>query len=336
MYLRNYWYAATLSNEISDKPFARTICDEPIVFFRTSTGAVAALEDRCAHRHAPLSLGKVKGDTLECGYHGWAFGCSGKCTTIPGQANVPPRARVKSYPVADRWGWVWIWMGDAEAADEAKIPDLHWFGTPGWVHWHKYIHGKANYQLFMDNLLDISHTIYLHPNTIGSPQLPDTPLKVKIDGTTVSVERPNRNITPAPHIRRWGGFKGNIDALTEYSWEPPALIRLRTTRRDSENVLSYWLINPVTPETERTSHFWFAWASQKIDDPTFPQQTYKGIAEGVLLEDFPMIEAQQRTMDAIPGVPAVASNADAPIVAVHKVLESLFADERAAGRKAVS
>src|SRR5688572_19025646 len=106
MFLRNCWYAAALSAEIGTRPFARTICGEPIVLFRTEGGRLAALEDRCAHRHAPLALGRVTGETIECGYHGLRYASDGRCVHVPGQASIPPRLLVAAYPVVERHGWV--------------------------------------------------------------------------------------------------------------------------------------------------------------------------------------------------------------------------------------
>ena len=331
MFLRNYWYAGVLSTDVADKPFARKICNEPIVFFRTASGKIGALEDRCSHRHAPLSLGAVRGETIECGYHGFMFDCAGACMHIPGQKSVPPRAAIRSYPIVERAGWIWVWIGDPARADESRLPDLPWFGAQGWQWWHCYYHGKAAAQLYMDNLLDITHTAYLHQKTIGTPEVPDQPPKVRTEGTRVTVNRLNKNATPAPFVAKWGGFPGKIDAYTDYTWEPPSLIKLRTTRTDGVRTLQYWLTNAVTPETETTAHFWFAWAcDQHLDDPGFKEQTYKGIAGGVLLEDFAMIEAQQRTMREWNGLPQIVpSQADAPLVAVHKVLKELFARQAA-------
>ena len=116
-FLQDMWYAAALSEEIADQPFARTICEEEVVFFRTAAGKAVALEDRCAHRHAPLSLGTVTGDTIQCGYHGLVFGPDGVCRQVPGQDQVPPQACVRAYPVAERDGWVWLWIGDAAKAE---------------------------------------------------------------------------------------------------------------------------------------------------------------------------------------------------------------------------
>ena len=112
MFLRNYWYVAALDEEVRDRPLGRTILGEPVVLFRTADGALHAFEDRCPHRQLPLSMGKIVGDALQCHYHGLRFDGSGKCVRVPGQDHIPQNARVRTYPVVERYRWIWIWMGD--------------------------------------------------------------------------------------------------------------------------------------------------------------------------------------------------------------------------------
>ena len=106
MFLKNCWYAAAWDDEVSEVPLARTILNEPVVLFRTADGWPAALEDRCCHRGLPLSMGRVEGETLQCGYHGLRFDPGGQCVAVPGQSTIPPGARVRSFPLVERYGWV--------------------------------------------------------------------------------------------------------------------------------------------------------------------------------------------------------------------------------------
>ncbi len=101
-FLRDYWYVGAWSDEVTHKPLARTLLSESIVFYRKPDGKVVALEDRCAHRRLPLSMGAVIGDTIQCAYHGLVYDAAGKCIKIPGQDSVPAGARVRSYPVIER------------------------------------------------------------------------------------------------------------------------------------------------------------------------------------------------------------------------------------------
>ena len=165
MFLRNGWYAAIWSDDLKDRPVARTFLNERVVLFRNASGRVAALEDCCCHRAAPLSRGEVSGEYLACGYHGLKFDVSGQCVEVPGQRMVPRGAKVRSYPVRERWGVVWIWMGEPARADETTIPSLHWLADPKWTATPGYIHLKSNYQFLIDNLLDLTHVTYVHKNT---------------------------------------------------------------------------------------------------------------------------------------------------------------------------
>src|SRR6185437_8268901 len=105
-YLRNAWYVAASATEINRTPFRRVLLDEPVVFFRTLSNAPVALFDRCAHRLAPLSRGSLVGDTLQCGYHGLRFDSAGTCVHSPHPGPIPAAARVKSYPLVERHGFV--------------------------------------------------------------------------------------------------------------------------------------------------------------------------------------------------------------------------------------
>src|SRR5436309_892193 len=118
-YAKNAWYVAAWSHDLkADHPLGVQILGEPIVLWRGQQGRIAALEDRCAHRLAPLSLGRCEGESLRCMYHGLLYNAAGIVTEIPGQDAIPPQAKVRPYPVIDRHSWIWVWLGDAGAADE--------------------------------------------------------------------------------------------------------------------------------------------------------------------------------------------------------------------------
>ena len=166
-YLRNCWYVIAWDYEIpAEGLFARTVLNEPIVVFRTG-GGYAALEDRCCHRHAPLSRGRKEGDAVRCGYHGLKFDAAGQCVDAPGMDRVPPQAKVKTYPVAVRNKWIFVWMGDPARAEERLLPDNFSNDHPQWCNKPGYMHYDTPYLLICDNLLDFSHLSYVHEKTLG-------------------------------------------------------------------------------------------------------------------------------------------------------------------------
>ena len=184
MWIRNCWQVIAFSKEIGATPLARTICEEKVVLFRTGAGEAVALADRCPHRLAPLSLGRVVGDTIQCGYHGLCFDAQGQCVRVPGQDTVPRNARVRNYPLVERHTFAWIWLGDAARADPAAIPDVHWVDDPAWAAVTGYHHFGANYQLVNDNLLDLSHESFVHEETIGNESVAEAPCHVTLVGNT--------------------------------------------------------------------------------------------------------------------------------------------------------
>src|SRR4029079_2753344 len=95
---------------VTSRRLGRIVWSEPVVFYRTEDGTPVALEDRCPHRRLPLSMGKLGGaDVLQCHYHGLRFAPTRACVRVPGQDMIPATARVKSYPVVERYKWLWIW-----------------------------------------------------------------------------------------------------------------------------------------------------------------------------------------------------------------------------------
>ena len=222
MFLRNSWYVIARSSEIEARLSALRILGENIVLYRTESGEPVALEDSCPHRRLPLSKGRLLNNNIECGYHGLQFDRSGQCVAAPTQDRVPPSARVRSYPLVDRWGLVWIWMGDAELSDDSLIIDIKNYDNPGW----KITTGDAltcacNYQYLTDNLLDPSHVAWVHRTSFAAPGTENTPVKITETDNGLIVHRWIYDQKPpsfyAPLVR----FKGNCDRLQHYEAQLP-------------------------------------------------------------------------------------------------------------------
>src|SRR4029077_1755829 len=114
------WDVAGTSDEMGRQLIRRRLLDRDVVLYRRESGAMVALEDRCAHRSLPLSQVRLEGDLLACGYHGVTSDATGSCVRVPSQDNVPYGARVESFEVRERPPFVWIWLGaPAEAGRRA-------------------------------------------------------------------------------------------------------------------------------------------------------------------------------------------------------------------------
>src|SRR5581483_7690444 len=167
-WVRNAWYVAAWEHEIEPgRIVARTIIDQPLVLYRTADGRLVALEDRCCHRFAPLSLGRLEGDDLRCMYHGLKFAPDGRCIEIPGQKQIPQSACVRRYPAQQSGAWIWVWMGEAKDADPKAIPASLALGDPAYRLKASQLDYDAHYLLIDDNLLDLSHLSFAHEKTLG-------------------------------------------------------------------------------------------------------------------------------------------------------------------------
>ena len=346
MFLRNFWYVAAAEEEIGRTPFGRMILGEPVVLFRTEDGHPVAFEDRCPHRHLPLSMGKLVGDTLQCHYHGLRFGADGRCVRIPGQDHIPKAAKAKTYPVAERYRWIWIWMGDPALADPAAIPDFHWLDDPEWGAKSSYLHVDANWQLIVDNLLDLTHLAFVHETTIGNAAIAEH-AQVKVDRApnNVVVTRWVIDQDPPPTYKKVGGFTGNVDRWQIIDFAPPAFLRLDvgatptgTGAPQGKRVggISMRNLNAITPETETTTHYF--WGQAHSFDVKNPETTNK-IFEQVrtaFLEDVAVFTAQQRMLNLVPNPPQVDIAADAGAIAARRIIDRLADVERSAAQVAAA
>lgn len=330
MMLKNHWYVACSSSELTTRPLARTVCNDPVAFFRAQSGKAHALLDLCPHRKAPLSMGHVDGETLRCVYHGMAFAGDGRCTHIPSQDVIPPRACVRSFPVQERYGLVWIWPGDAALAHATPLPERPWLERPDWnrdVVQHFAV--KAHYALMGDNLLDLSHVAFLHASSIGfDPKLlGQDPLQTHIEGHAVTNERVFVNTSQAPAHRAWHEFSGPVTRVQRSTWTPPANVTVLVRNEDGAQQIDMRADHFITPETEGSHHYFIVVSRNfRTQDPALSSQLDRD-TRAVHLEDVEIAEAQQRMNERFPDVRSMALKADKAVTASHKILAQLAQHE---------
>jgi phenylpropionate dioxygenase-like ring-hydroxylating dioxygenase large terminal subunit len=335
MYLRNQWYCAALAKEIGAAPLGRVFLGEPVVMFRTPDGTIVALEDRCCHRRAPLSLGKVEGDKLRCGYHGFLYDATGACVWVPGQDRVPPDARVKSYPIIDKHGYVWIWMGDPALADPAKAPDFFWNDDPAWAAWSGYLPIKCHYMLLVDNLMDLSHVPVLHAGILGAAEDTQPELVWERGTGWVRGTRVARNLPP-PMRWRMEGIDHNIDQTKIMTYTPPANVVISITTNEAGRKpgaparvnQTFVVLDSMTPETETSCHYFFGSSRNYAIDNA---EMTKLVEQQTLLafdQDKEMLEAEQRIIDLDAAAPQVDVIGDGGGLQSRRLLDVLLAEER--------
>lgn len=339
MYLRNAWYVIAWTSELTDKPLARRVLERPVVLFRIDDGRVVALHDRCPHRHLPLSEGKVVGDRIECGYHGMQFGAEGKCLAVPSQTLVPPTARVHSYPVEERYGWIWVWMGDVELADASLIPDFSQLTDPSFAAVGKTNHVHAAYNLVVDNLLDLSHVGFVHTTTIGNAEFGQKgTLTSSRTEKGVKVTRLVPDVPPPPTYIKSGQLPEgkNIDRWQLIEFIAPSFVKIHVGGAEAgtgalegeyAHGLNLWVLNAITPETANSSHyFWASVRSHAVGDPNVDALFLSQVAEA-FSEDQHVLEAQQKVIDEEGDSWGIALRQDAGSIEARRVLDKLLREE---------
>lgn len=274
MFLKDAWYVAAFEHDLGTAPLPLTILGEEIVLYRKSDGTAAALEDACPHRKLPLSMGRIKGDDIECGYHGLMFDCTGACVRAPGNDRIPSGARVRSYPLESRYGMLWIWMGAVDKADPATIFEVEHWGDPAWgMNRGDRMTVDCNYLYVTDNLLDPSHVSWVHQTSFASAACEETPLEIIETETGVTVSRWMMASEPAPFYTPFLKFSGLCDRKQQYEVRYPshALIKAIFTPAGTggpacetgetpwhEDVFLMDSYNFMTPiDEDHTAYFWF-------------------------------------------------------------------------------
>ncbi len=161
--LGRHWYVACRAPELRARPLARVVLGIPLVLFRDADGRAAALLDRCPHRNVPLSLGRVDGGMLECGYHGWRFDGCGRCQLVPGLRDDGASADrvVAAYPAREQDGLVWVYA-TADVAPETLPFALPPSAARGYTTVTRVVDVDASLHATVENALDVPHTAFLH------------------------------------------------------------------------------------------------------------------------------------------------------------------------------
>jgi phenylpropionate dioxygenase-like ring-hydroxylating dioxygenase large terminal subunit len=346
-FLRNAWYVAMWSQDLKPGELVgRTYLNEPVVLFRQADGSVSALEDACPHRMAPLSMGKlVKGGNLRCAYHGLEFNADGRCVHNPhASGRIPKAAQVRAYPVVERHSLVWIWMGDRQA-DPAVIPDFSLLEGPDPVSKRDWMKMEANYQFVVDNLLDLSHTAFLHEGILGSKETIKADLRLEEKENKVIITRLMPNVPPPKfHDILFMRDGKNVDYWSNIHWHlPGCLINdtgiSRPGAPKSEGTGIYGT-HFLTPETETSTWYHFAGVRQNPISWGEPidSENMKQIADlrryAFEVQDKGIIEGQQRIIrQRRKPVKFMPLETDLGTVRVWKIMESRIKEERQALQK---
>jgi phenylpropionate dioxygenase-like ring-hydroxylating dioxygenase large terminal subunit len=310
VFLRNCWYAAAWEYELApDKPLGRQIIGEPIVLFRTQSGPIRALTNRCAHRRVPLSMGRIEGDNLRCMYHGLLFAPDGHCLQVPGSTMIPPNSTVRSFPVLVQDDWIWVWMGDPEKADPALVPQAFGLKDPRWTMRSGQMNYRAHYMLINDNLCDLSHVDFVHERTLGLatgggwsehvPKITPRERGVRIERWLVAKPASPTNSTLVDTWSTYNYEVPGVFVMENRSYPHGMAEKVQFQTPTAEPMTHRVEQQAVTPVSATETRYFFATGIESRIPPRLIDAFFS-VVMAAFTEDHEMIEAQQRMWDITP------------------------------------
>jgi nitrite reductase/ring-hydroxylating ferredoxin subunit len=345
MFLRNCWYVAGWSHHFpAGQPVARTLLGDPIALYRQADGTISALEDRCCHRLAPLSKGRIEGDNLRCMYHGLKFAPSGQCVEVPGQSVVPPHAKVRAYPAVEQDCWVWLWMGDPALADPALIPQALNHGHPDWWMQTGELAYEANYELINDNLLDLAHLSYVHQNTLGRnsmswaesrPTVTPIPRGLRIPRWVANIPKPRHLALRGDltHVDMWASYDYMVPGVfllgtKSYPVGTAAVRGMQGPDPAAEILNTSTTSQAVTPIDKSHTVYYYSTCLPKWLTTEEDILQNMALIERAFAEDNAMIEAQQRVIAATHEPRMLGTSSDHALNQFRRLMDELIEAEQ--------
>ncbi|MBX2863109.1 MAG: aromatic ring-hydroxylating dioxygenase subunit alpha [Leptolyngbyaceae cyanobacterium MAG.088] len=306
----NHWYVVAQSKELTDRPLGIVLWHQPIVLYRDRSQTVHALDDRCPHRQVRLSHGQIRGNQLECIYHGWQFDTSGACVDVPylGEKQKLPNCRLRTYPVKEQDGFIWLFPGAIDKVDTVPLMGLPEWNHVNYIASYTTIDTRSHFSFLIENLMDMYHG-RLHDNL----QAWANPVLRDIETSPTRVDA---------HYDAESYYK--IDKI--YSVGQlfiPAMRRLRPTNLDVSYVYPHWqsvlgndfkiycLFCPVS-ETQTKAylvHFVSLGAFHRLHKLPMGFRRFvknslfnaaRGLLAGLVEQDVLMMEDEQKAFEAMP------------------------------------
>ena len=329
-YPLNCWWVAALSEEIGREPIGRLLLDMPILLYRAEDNEVVALDNRCPHRGAPLSMGKLDRDDIVCGYHGFRFDRQGQCVGVPSQDRAPRAVKVRSYRTVEQAPFVWIYLGDEARIDTVPVPySLAWMDEPGFAAVSGYMDIRANYMLLKENVLDLTHFGYVHAASFGITDWNDPP-GVEVDGDVVTYRQEFRDnplapiyavpigVEPGKHFDRdnYGSFVSPALQIAAVDFHDPA------PAAGERSDFRLRICHATTPAGPDRMHYWWVFARDHGTTPELMKRLRADVLRG-FAEDEAIILAVQELTAAYPFTedqPEVSVKADTAAIQARRAM----------------
>jgi phenylpropionate dioxygenase-like ring-hydroxylating dioxygenase large terminal subunit len=259
---------------------------------------------------------------------------------------IPRNAKVRSYPVVEKYGWVWIWMGDPNKTDLSKIPNWWWCEHPEWAFTKPdSLYIKCNYELVTENLLDTTHTAYVHLTSIGTGAVTEFPIRTEREGDRVRMTRWVIDRPAPPMYQKFGNFPGNADRGQIVEFQPPAftinIAQIADTGTGAPEGgtgtrrIDLMALSAPTPETDITTHYFFGFVRNfGLHDLSLEKMMATNFVD-VFKEDVDVLNAQQEMMNRLPNAPEIDIKVDGPPKMARLVVSRMIAAEVAVSSNSI-
>ena len=327
-YPLNCWWVAGFSSEIGRDLLGRWLLDTPVLLYRTEDGRAVAIENRCSHRSAPLSLGCLKGDNVQCGYHGFTFAPDGACVKVPSIDAPLPSARIRAFPVIEQAPFVWVYLGDPARIDDVPPPHrLEWVDDDAFAFVTGRMDVSANYMLLKENVLDLTHFGYVHATSFGITDWVNPP-RLVMDGDCPGYHQDFvRSPLPPIFAEPLGLPAGTPFNRANYgSFVSPALqiAAVDFTDPQTSEIVGRFRVSHATTPIDATSMYYFYIIGRDFGNSAEEMQGLLRASEIGFAEDEEMIEAVQATITRDPRGPAapeISVKADAPGIQARRAVQ---------------
>ncbi|MEM8917457.1 MAG: Rieske 2Fe-2S domain-containing protein [Pseudomonadota bacterium] len=336
-----HWYVAGLVEEFGRELKARTLLDRSILFYRTEAGDLVAMQNRCLHRSFPLAESALDGDNIICGYHGANYGPNGELIRFPGQKTCP-KGQLKTYVTKEVGPFVFIWMGDADAADDSRFPDLSFLDDEDFRTFYGTKFLEGNYLFMQENLNDLTHFAFLHANTFRfDEQYLELPVEVSQEGSNVRLNRIDTNWEEVgkgypTEVHEMVGNKpiekhdGGV-SVTPGIFRGEAPLFVQNDAGEAEERFDMFILHFVTPETKSSTHYWYSLSQNygQQNDAFFMMQ--EALVNQGFEEDVFAVKHMQKLLDSdSTEMDEISVNADRAGLLFRKVMLDWVNEELAA------
>lgn len=315
----NYWYPVAWANQLKPGTIMPVVIwQQAIAIYRDAEGQIHALEDACPHKGVALHKGVVQGCHLTCAYHGWEFNGGGECVNVPylPQEQKLPRAKVRSYPVQEKYNLIWVFPGDPSLATNNQPPEMAEFNNPDWLMVPVTARMQAHFSICNENSMDVFHG-FLHENLQGW----FNPVLKSLRETEASVCA-EYDVSYQGRMAKFLGLSDRADEVTTRTISVE--YRYPHYYSSLEGVSTLYLMRlPVGPTQSRSFALFFLnirlpkWL-RRLGEPILQTVLERFVFMRFLVQDIEMMESEQQTYLANPQRRYVEINP--AIIAVERLI----------------